>query len=373
MLEHLPPDLRIDTAWKIIVALRDAISIAKRGTITYEQSIRLLHDISPEIYNEVTDAIGFRNINELARYFEEQAILAQIGENREVTADQLMTDEISRLENLLNNQTVLETLSPQELKLSSKRLFQVLAARDSLSQERRLTEHTVLHHDFRNIDRQDLGAQLIRTEDRYVDYKLSNSTYLRVRLLHPERSEAITGADMIYEQHDLENRRIRFAFLQYKMWETGVLRINTDSREHNQLSRLQTLLCQQGFCAAPNADEPGGVREGDVDYRFPHCCAFLRPTDRLQMSNNKMISSGIHVPLCNTLGLLRRENGVIDKKYIRQQTITQELFEHLFNRGFIGSRYLPEATVRELYEQSAIINPSETVVIYASEVKETIV
>jgi hypothetical protein len=150
--------------------------------------------------------------------------------------------------------------------------------------------------------------------------------------------------------------------LQYKMWETGILKIQVGSRKEKQLLRLKALLCDNGFCSAPSAVT------SDLDYRFPYCCGFLRPTDRIQKRNNKLISSGIHIPVCNTLSILKRELGTIDKRYIRHQTLTHDVFEHLFNKSLLGSRWLSEDLVQELYSSSDIVVPNESVIIYAREI-----
>jgi hypothetical protein len=181
-------------------------------------------------------------------------------------------------------------------------------------------------------------------------------------LLHPDKPEHITGADLIYEQHDEENRRLRFSFLQYKIWEKGVIYINEANRVETQLLKMKNKLCDSGFCNGPS--------DMNSDYRFPYCCAFLRPTDKLIPKNNKLISSGIHIPVCNALNIKTKEGGKIDKKFIREQAITQDVFEHLFNKGFIGSRWLSEKEIAQLYTDSQIIQPYESIIIYAREIRQ---
>ena len=72
----------------------------------------------------------------------------------------------------------------------------------------------------------DFGAQFKEEDDYKVDYTLGKDSYLRLRLLHPENMEAVTGADLVYEQHYLKKRKIRVMFLQYKIWDEKSATLN---------------------------------------------------------------------------------------------------------------------------------------------------
>lgn len=68
-----------------------------------------------------------------------------------------------------------------------------------------------------------MGAEKFFETDNYVDYKIAKDRFLRIRLLHPDKAEHILGADLIYEQYDVDTEKVRIAVLQYKTWENGVL------------------------------------------------------------------------------------------------------------------------------------------------------
>jgi hypothetical protein len=60
----------------------------------------------------------------------------------------------------------------------------------------------------------------------------------------------------------------------------------------------------------------------------------------------------------------------LEKEKIQFQTLTHEMFEHLFNRGFIGSKWMKEEDVELFYKNSKILQNDESVTFYAREVKE---
>lgn len=47
-----------------------------------------------------------------------------------------------------------------------------------------------------------------------------------------------------------------------------------------------------------------------------------------------------------------------------------KMFEHLFNRGFIGSAWMEYDEVEEFYRQNKILEADESIIFYASEIKE---
>lgn len=170
------------------------------------------------------------------------------------------------------------------------------------------------------------------------------------------------GADLIYEQYDVETEKMRIAVLQYKTWNNGVLYLNQSNNIESQLSKLKNNLCNGGFCKQPFH------LEGQLDYRFPYCCAFLRPTDKLQNSDSKMISHGIHIPVCSALQIKQDNENKIEKKLIRHSTLTHEVFENLFNHSFIGSRWVAIDEIEHFYQSKAVLNDEQSLKLYAKEI-----
>jgi 6-pyruvoyl-tetrahydropterin synthase len=361
-------DLKIhpDIAFQILISMRDMLLLAeKNGKVTYQHAFEILHDLSPQIYSEIIKSVQHKNLNDTAKLFEEQAKIKSLGLEKEITALDLANEAISEIENVIESGQA-QLLNEEELKHTRQRLLHLLATKESLMPERRITEHRILERDFSKANRVDFGAQFMQSDDNTVDYKLSNKSYLRIRMLHPDRVEHISGADLIYEQHNEERDEIRVMFLQYKIWEDGVLYLNSGKVE-TQLLKMKSLLCDKGFCQGKELPENSVV---PLDYRFPYCCAFLRPTDRIQLKNEKLISSGIHVPVCAAL-IMKKIDGKIDKKYSRYQTLTQEIFEHLFNRSFIGSRWMKAKELEGFYKSNNLISKTDSVLLYAREIQNS--
>lgn len=361
MLENLSDEDRRNLSFHIVSAIREAMNIAKKTTvpITYEQAFDTLYDLNENLYREVVKELPQQNQNETAKLFVARAKLAN--EVDEITS---ATNEIQK--EFDNNEILLRRNEGDEE--SKKRLKQrqttLLAAKKSL-QERRVREHRILQRDFSKINREDFGAHFITEDDYKVDYLLDKDSYLRIRLLHPENMEAVTGADLVYEQHNLQTRKIRVMFLQYKIWdENGVMYFSQGSLE-GQLRKMKAVLCDNGFC-----NRPAHLMD-ELDYRFPYCSCFLRPTDQFQKDNTKLISSGIHIPVCSALDMRDKGALTIEKKLMRLQNLNHSLFEPLFNKGFIGSRWLAENELGEFYIRSGIIDSEDALMIYAREIIES--
>jgi len=131
-----------------------------------------------------------------------------------------------------------------------------------------------------------------------------------------------------------------------------------------QISRMRTFICDNGIC---------NKKEDENNYRFPCCSGFLRPTDKLQAANQKLISTGEHIPLCEIekyKSFGSRGGELIEYEKIKDVSLSGELFEYLFSRGKIGSQELSPEELEELYQDSSIINPNDTVIIYAQEFEE---
>ncbi|PZP49274.1 MAG: hypothetical protein DI598_08280 [Pseudopedobacter saltans] len=220
---------------------------------------------------------------------------------------------------------------------------------------RRINENRILQRDFNKIDRTDFGAKLIESDDFKVDYSLGNNRFLRIRLLHPDKAEHICGADLIYEQHNEETGKIRVMFLQYKIWDDGILYFSAVNNLEAQLNKMNEFICGNKIC------ESRKLKEGEKDYRFPYCSAFLRPTDKLQQQNEKIISSGIHIPVCSIIEMIKNGEKKIDKRYIRHQALTQKIFEYLFNKNLLGSNWIGEDQLEKFYKENGLLSTDDSI------------
>jgi hypothetical protein len=131
-----------------------------------------------------------------------------------------------------------------------------------------------------------------------------------------------------------------------------------------QLGKLQSHFCGSGLCGDPSGE--GHQRE----FRLPCCAAFLRPTDRLQSPNARLISSGLHIPVCAVLRnaqKTRRGGDVLRRKFFRREAVTHKVFEELFNTGILGSRWLTYEELEKFYRASSVLMPEDTILLHAQE------
>lgn len=247
MFENYSNEKRKNMSFHVVSAIREAMNIAKKTDppVTYEQAFETLFDLNPQLYEEVVKELPQRNFNETARLYIAKAKLMS-ALNADTTAINEIQKEIDEIEVLLQRTVDID----EDKKPLMNRQYTLIAAKKSL-RERRIHEHRILQRDFSKIDRTDFGAQFIEEDDFKVDYTLGKNSFLRLRLLHPENMEAVTGADLVYEQQDLSSRKVRVMFLQYKIWdENGVMYFSQGSLEA-QLRKMKTNFCDKGFCTQP--------------------------------------------------------------------------------------------------------------------------
>lgn len=358
-LNNIPDNVKRDIAFNVVVAVRDAISLAQKKSVppTYEQALRITHDIDENLYEFCSNLLTKKNENDVVKLFKERAEAESIKQGKIITPEELLQRELEGYRELLNT----PNLEKEKTRFLNHHIISLVSAIENLK-PRKLSEHRILERDFCKIGRQHLGVEKFFESDDYVDYKVSNDRFLRVRLLHPDKPEHILGADLIYEQYNVSEEKARIAVLQYKTWDNGVLYLNQSNNIEAQLTKLKTNLCDGNFCQQPQH------LEGQLDYRFPYCCAFLRPTDKLQSSDSKMISHGIHIPVCSALQMKYTNGNKIEKRQIRHSTLTHEVFENLFNHSFIGSRWIDLPDIEAFYRDKKIIEDQQSLKLYAKEI-----
>lgn len=218
------------------------------------------------------------------------------------------------------------------------------------------SENQLIFRDAYNVER---NLPSIATGQGYRDFRLPEDSVLRVRVLHPDKPENISGADIVYERHMPDEEKASIVAVQYKIWEDKRLYLS-DPRMKEQLKRLQGFICENDLCV--------DVTEENA-YRFPCCAAFLRPTDKLQRVDQKYSSTGEHLPICridDCKTVTARGAAVLEYKTMKEISLSSEIFEYLFNRGKIGSRLLDYA-LKRLYANYLITSSEDSVVIYAQE------
>lgn len=350
--EEIPEEQRRDFAFQTVNAIRESVTLARNTTlpITYEFAFSIIYDLDENLYNSIVNLLISKNENEIVKYYKEMAE-AKSSEDKIVEPVTLIQEELDNLEKILetkrDNNTFLK-----------KRKFGLVAAKEYFT-PRTQTEHKSLNHDFYLRSRDDYFGKPLYENDHYKDYSLSKDKVLRLRLLHPDKDEAILGVDLIYEHFDMEYERVRFAHMQYKTWNNNVLYESSSSNMRAQLIKMKNNICDSNFCKGPN--------ENRGEYRFPYCSAFLRPTSKLQNSDSKLITSGYHVPLCQTLSLLDID-GKLTKQSIKDKSIKGNIFEELFISNIAGSRWITIEDLEKFYEDKGISSNINTIRVHAQEV-----
>ncbi|MGB5979698.1 MAG: hypothetical protein WBG62_19940 [Cyclobacteriaceae bacterium] len=338
-------------AFQTLNAVREAVTLAKGTTlpITYERAFDLIEELDPELYQKVVKLLTSKNESETVKYYKAIAEV-QSNEEIEVRPENLIAEDIEKNERLINGKL-------RENPSIAKKIFELRAAKEYF-EPRHVSEHKVLNHDFylRSVDGFD---KPIYQNDNFQDYKISNNKYLRLRLLHPDKDEEILGVDLIYEKFDLTRDRVRFAHLQYKMWENNRLYFTQAKNLGPQLDKIEKHLCKDGYCSGP-PEKRGG-------YRFPYCSGFLRPTSKILKEDSKLKSSGLHIPICLVREIQATETK-LTKKNCEEKSLSRKIFEELFKSNLIGSKWIPIDELEQFYEDKGIKSYTDRIRVHAQEV-----
>lgn len=346
-------DIRRDIAFQLLIAHRDLLQLAKKRKTppTYENALGLLHELAPEYYEEITTLLTRKNESEIIRLFHQLAEVKSKESGKEITAIELLDKQIETYQTLVNQDSTQN--------LIRKKLVEHEIARAQMT-PLRLTENRILNRDYSKIDRSDYAKKYFE-DDHFVDYTLKNQDILRIRFLHPDSDEHISGADLIYEQYDLENEKVRFIFIQYKIWNKGVMYISQAKNLPDQMNRMKGLLCDKQYCCGDD-----GNNYSSDNYRLPYCSGFVRPTDKIQESDSKLMSSGYHIPLCKAIQIAG-EFGQIDRERIAENSFNSRIFEELFKDNMIGSKWIPVSELTAFYEENKLFIPDNRVKLYVQE------
>jgi hypothetical protein len=349
---------RINQEWVTLNAVRGMVKIASKGSMTkstYDNSLELAGTLYPELLGPENSLLKRERESDTTKEYRQKAELKSKQKEVEITALSLVESDIDEYESLINlaSQNRGDKQRTDQLK---RKLGQLQKAKTELEVKPH-TENQLIFRDSYNAER---NLPELSKGHAHKDFELPDGKTLRLRVLHPDKPEHITGADIIYERHDSRTGFISVVVIQYKIWEDKKLYLS-DQRMKDQLNKMKCFTCEKQICINSN--------EQDV-FRFPCCASFLRPTDKLQNSDQKFISTGEHIPICKieeykTLG--KRGGEYLEYEKIREISLSSELFEELFNRGKIGSRELTSQELKTLYEDSSVIDSSDTVTIYAQE------
>ncbi len=349
---------RINQEWIALNAIRGMIKIASKGSMTkstYDNSLDLGGALYPELLGPEKSILKRERESDTTKEYRQKADLQSIKKQIEVSALQLVLADIEEYDSLI----AIAQLNKNDRKRTDqlkRKLGQLQQAKTELEVKPH-SENQLIFRDAYNVERE---LPELSKGHAHRDFQLPDGNYLRLRVLHPDKPEHITGADIIYERHNRDTGRISIVLVQYKIWEDKKLYLS-DQRMTSQIEKMRAFTCSNDICKQG---------QGENNYRFPCCSGFLRPTDKLQNVEQKFISTGEHLPICKieackTTGL---QGGILlEYEKIKEVSLSTELFEDLFNRGKIGSRELSPEELKNLYETAAVIDSTDTVVIYAQE------
>lgn len=237
-----------DFAFQATVAMRDALNIAskKQQPPTYEQAIRFFYELDPTLYTRICEILTEKNESETVKLYKEKARLESFKRDKDVTAEDLLNEDINNLKQL----KLLPNAEKEKTNSINREIAKLTAAIVAL-QPRHLTENAILNWDATLSKRGNLTGEEFFSDFSFKDFKLSKDRYLRIRLLHPDKAEHTTGADLLYEQVDVANQRIKIILLQYKVWNDGVLYFSTNKNLVDQIKKLDKVVCNCGYCDEP--------------------------------------------------------------------------------------------------------------------------
>lgn len=350
-----PERRRLDSEWVALNALRETIAIANRGVAdsSYAQALAVGQQLAPRLFDPEFSVVASAQEPPLVQEYRQRAEAYSALGPEPVSPVTLLDHDIAEYERLLE--------APGGGRGQLSRAVAARVRARGWLEERAFSETKLIERDVFIAARPDLPRQ--ESGDGYVGYSLPFERALRIRLLHPDKPEHATGADLVYEFCDQGMHRARLAFVQYKIWDGHQLRFANAKNLDAQLTRLTRVSCERGLCSCSDPQEPPG------SYRLPYCAAFLRPTDRLQRPDATLISSGLHVPVCiaRTVSLATTGGRILRRDPIRGRAVSQRLFEELFNRGMLGSRWLSYDEVETLYREHSILEVGQRILVHAQE------
>ncbi|QNI03228.1 hypothetical protein HXW73_09965 [Halomonas sp. SH5A2] len=349
---------RLNAEWVSLNAFRGLSKIASQGDMVksnYDNALQLGGAVYPELLGDDVSILKRERESDTAKEYKQKARLSSIRDSKVVEAIELLKKDISEYEGLLSIAEA-ERDSKQRVDQLKKKLGQLYKAKEEIEPEGH-SENQLIFRDAYNVER---VIPTLAEGKGYRDFELPNDKVMRLRVLHPDRIEHITGADLIYERHSPADEKVSIVAVQYKIWEKRLMYLS-DERMLGQIEKMEKFLCSEGKCDS-DAEDHG--------YRFPCCAAFLRPTDKLQKPDQAFMSTGEHLPICKIDGCKSRgQRGadVLEYKNMKNISLSSEMFEYLFNKGKIGSKEMSYSELSELYRDFLVETSSERVVIYAQE------
>lgn len=350
----------LDREWLLINSTKEALSLAKRKpTTTYNEAIAFAKEIAPEIFEGSKTDFGRKTkLEKLYQKYKEEADALSHESTRQVGPEDLMKSRLRELEGLISR-------SPQDLEQLRRESIDL---KDALEKPQKKTDN------FENVTEDEAIRNDVNVAHAtnsfiknylgkyYVYYDKKKNSVFQIAVFHPGPKEAITGADLIYEQYDSEGEKVRIAALQYKIWDGQTLYFSAAKNLDQQLKRLENCFCSQGMCK--------GKRVQSNFFRFPYCAAFIKPTDKLQSTKN-LVTSGHHIPICSIEKVKDKgyKDDVIYRGSLEKESLNTESFEMLFNAERVGSRWLKKSELEAFYKKNKVLEQNDKLIVHGQSMK----
>jgi len=254
-----PPYERLDAEWATLIAIREMLGVALKGrsSPTYEQALEFGKALSPSLFDSESTIIGSKE-REITKEYRQRAEAESSLQSKPIEPLEIVDREITDFKAMLN--------TPGDRDLIGKRLDRLSNVRQLL-QPKEYSENQLILRDLFKADRHLPTGSVDVDRDTYREFQLDADRGLRIRLLHPDKPEHTTGADLIYENYWDKRRLVRIAFVQYKIWDGSTLYSSRAGNLEAQMQKLKAVLCDDGYCKRPD-----GTKKR---YRLPYCSAFL--------------------------------------------------------------------------------------------------
>src|SRR5260370_7522046 len=330
-------DLQIDREIATITAIRDMLGIYLKGswTMSYEEVVNFGSGIAPAILGDDRLFFNQKKFNPLYEEYRERAEALSQKEGGEITILEAVNRGIQEHEDLIRaGHTDLVVLRRKQRALME------------LAHELEPTSHSETNLIIRDAYKAIRGLPFENGKD-YRDFKANGERGIRIRVLHPDHLEHITGADLIYECYSEEYKKVRVAAIQYKVRRSSSIYI--DERIERQLTRLENTFCNRDVCKLMNP-------KSKSEYSLPYFPSFLRPTDETQPNDPRIMSKGYYVPICVLNEIRGKEtaegNLVVQSKRLRDHAVNHKSFEELFNADMLGSRWITYSELESIYQST---------------------
>jgi hypothetical protein len=343
---------RLDTEWALVVASREVLNIALRrdDPTTYRQALNFGAAIAPSVLAYERRVLHGIRESEQARFYAEMADAETKETGNVVTRLEIIEREIEDYEGKIN--------ALPNVNLMKRKLAKLELVRQEVK-PKKYTENQLILRDAIKVERL---LPVTKEGAEYREFQLDSQRILRICALHPDPPEHKIGADLIYEFHNLEEKTVRVALVQYKLWENDSL--HQSGRMQSPIDKMKAIGCGGILCKSPY------TMDDRLPYRFPHCAIFLRPTDPLQNRNATLITSGLHVPICvvNESWDTNSKGGQsLRRAKVESQSVSHRIFEDLFYNNFIGSNKFPVEQLELLYRKTGILDNKESIILHAQE------